>query len=247
MQLVYGNYRFQVDSTRVGSETEPLFDDAMRPYAYRVKCKIHGMLLGSSGDMAAADRQTELSLLENEMRAAFLIPNQKLSLTMDNGADSSVVLDPLTSTSGVIVTMHPSMPSTHRNEFATQREFNIEAMAEYAMPNTVGRITKFTESLSFSGGGPLRIARPCLNALPQIQIVYRFQPYQCVQQGAAEGYTTTPPVPPPLWPANLISDPEITLTTPQRIGNTYQKYSVSWKYSFISATPMVGSPNLWPL
>ncbi len=70
--------------------------------------------------------------------------------------------------------------------------------------------------------------------------------YRATQTGQAVGLYGYPPVPPPLFPGKLEEGGRPTLGSPRLRNGVYVDWPVSWSYSFVSATPLVGFPNRWP-
>ena len=110
------------------------------------------------------------------------------------------------------------------------------------------------ESISFTGtGGPKFVMQQplpelpgMLPALPQKQIVASHTPYKAVQSGQAVGIFGPPTPPLPLWPAAehqelRVVDPK----TPERMGNGYWRYPITWSYTFESVDPLIGLPTAW--
>lgn len=237
MQLKYGNYSFIVNATRVASDSEAVLSPAQLPYAWRIRLKCSGFLEGTS--------QSDLTTKQNTMEAAMRIPNRNLIFYRDDGQPSATKLLVQNSTSGVIVDVGPSFPSTRGDEYATHREFYFEAYAEYPLYQRANFMLQFQETLSLGGGGPVYIHKRALNALPQKQQLYPATEYTAKQSGMAVGYRTYPPFPGPIWPGALKNNPTITRISPKRVGFQLEQYAIQWDYDFESAFPLVGLPSTW--
>lgn len=176
---------------------------------------------------------------------ALQVPYLDLVFKDDAGLVTSEVLKNAGSITGVRVTRGPDFTTTTGPEYCTIRSFSFTAEAEYPINANGLLLLNFTESLAFSGGLPLYVHRLAINGPPQKQLVYPQTVYRVTQSGEAVGYTTTPLANPPKWPFALKEAPDIGTRSPERKGQGYQGYSISWTYRFESATPLLGAPSLW--
>ena len=239
MQLKYGtSYSFDVNSVMITSRLETRVNAGGQPFAQTRHYHVTGYLSG--------DGQVALTQAENALKTALSVPFRDLALFNDDGSLSSEILLNAGSLTGVIV-RNLEFPKSEGPEYATLRSFAFDASAEYPMNGTLSLLLSFTESISFSGGGPLYIHRPSLNALPQKQMTWRFTPYRATQRGEAVGYRAWPKPPPPRWGYALKQTPSITPTSPTRKGlpGQYAEYKLTWAYEFEDARPLVGNPTLW--
>ena len=91
------------------------------------------------------------------------------------------------------------------------------------------------------GGTPRVIFHEDINgALPIKEVTVPRTTFKATQSGQAIGYLGYPPLPPPLFPDDVVGDPVETYT-PAVDG--VKEWTVAWQYSFESATPLVGRPH----
>lgn len=154
---------------------------------------------------------------------------------------------------GVKITQPPSCPDGTGAQLSTYRDYTLTATASYpgaVLPGGalagVGPLRAFTETLSFSGGGPRRGVVECINTPPQEQTLALYSAYRATQSGTAVGLLGYPPIPLPIWPAALESAPETSRGSPRFANGVYTEFPVSWSYRYVSALPLVGFPNRWP-
>lgn len=246
MQLLVGTYAFPAGGVTVASKTTPMLTDARVPYSLQQRLSIRGYLESTIG-------QADLTAKENLLRAVLKVPNQPIALYQDSGQPSATALFPAGAMVGPIVDDGPHFPAPDnaKAEYANQRYFEFSASAEYPIPDSSGLIImSWRETLRFTGGGPIVIAKRATNGPPQLQQVYPLTEYVLMQRGEAVGFDDYPTPPPALYPANLAESPEIEETGPDRLGTpnspTYLKYRISWSYKMLSVSPMPGRPSLWP-
>lgn len=237
MQLKWGSYSFDENATVVGVKQETLINEGGQPYAVRVTAECQGYLSGSS--------QSDLTSAETSLRNALARSRQDLILYRDDGSSSGVALRSAGSITGTRVVRGPDFPGTQGPEYATERAFTFAVEAEYPLAGSQLLLLSWTETLSFSGGGPLYIVKPALVGPPQRQLLYAQTPYQATQSGEAVGYLAYPNPAQPVWPASLRQAPRVQRRAPRRRGNGYEEYAVAWEYEFESVTPLVGVPTLW--
>jgi hypothetical protein len=140
------------------------------------------------------------------------------------------------------VVFHPT--GTGGFEAVGGRTFEFSAEAEYPIPASQVVLTAYQESVSMSGGGPLRGILQPVNGDPIEQVIFEKTPYVATQQGQSVGLATWPAPSPPLWPAKLERSPEITRANPERVMDGFRNYPITWAYSFVSATPLTGGTPL---
>ena len=239
MRLYYGSYAFAVDGVHIGTDSETMYDEAMVPYARRVTARVSGALLGSS----QSDLTTQSGLLEIALR----IPYQDLALYQDSGVISATALVGAYSLTGVTVTRGPTFGGQRGWEYASGREFSFEARVDVPLTTSLKKLLSFSESLSFSGGGPLYVVKRAIAGPMQRQLIYPQTEYRATQSGHATGFLAYPSPPRPLWPSALAESPNFRQEAPARTGPTYQRWGISWEYRFESIAPLVGVPNVWPL
>lgn len=245
MQLRYGSYYFPVNGVNIEvTELEHIRSDANIVFKYRTSFRCMGYLLLSNSALTGAAAQQDLSTQSALLDIALKIPYQDLTLLQDDGTPSYTNLQNATSYSGVVITNGPTFQSINGNDYASQRQFRFAGFVEYAA-SAVNIVTSFRESLTFSGGMPIRIAKRALNGPPQIQVPYLQTEFTVVQAGQAEALRGYPIAPPPLFPAALAEAPVLRSTSPVRNAGAYERWGITWEYRFLSASPLVGLPNLW--
>jgi hypothetical protein len=240
MQLKWGSYGFEANTSLIATRREVLWNAGGQAYADRRSFDVQGVLTASG--------QAALSIATAELEAALLVQNAALILYQDDGVTpSATFLLPTGSTTGVRVTRGPNFESTQGPEYATERKFTCTFEAEYALTSNRLTLLEFTESITFSGGGPLYSCVPALQGPPIRFRLYDQTPYRAIQKGSATGYLDYPVIPGPIWPAALKQAPEITPTGPKRQGQAHTGFVTSWVYEYESPFPLAGNPNVWSL
>lgn len=182
------------------------------------------------------------------MESAYSLPVIDLELRDPTTGIIAHRLPTAGSVGGVRVTMPVSYPEGRGAELSTFRTYRIVAEAEYPTSAGVASLLRaFSETVTYSGGGPRRALIDLVNAKAQLQTTYLMTGFRAVQQGQAVGYRQFPPFPNPLWSVQLLLEP------PQRTRGAatlrkgvYVDWPISWTYSFGSPDPLVGNPTLWP-
>lgn len=228
----------------IGTHYRTIFTRAKTPIKFELTLTVKGDLLA---DIGTPDTQANLTLKELAMRAALAIPFKDLTFYTDAGAVSSILLTNVGSLSGVTISNieFPGQAST--GEFAVRRAYSFTASAEYIFNPLVTALMYFSETLEFSGGGPVYVMCEAVNNVPpQRQLTYPQTKYCVTQSGEAEGIASYPNVPNPKFPFALVqANPKQKLTSPERIGLKQQNYKVSWLYLFEWPAPLVGVPTVW--
>jgi hypothetical protein len=145
----------------------------------------------------------------------------------------------------------PNFSDVNGPEYVTQRHFKFTAEADYRYEGTTRTtIIDWSETVSFSGGGPLYICKPALFGLPQRQMVYERTVCKAKQKGYAIGFggDGSPAFPnpaDPIWPFALVTSPDAVYTHPKRKGAKYTDWKIEWEYTFEWPDFLVGVPTLW--
>jgi hypothetical protein len=153
------------------------------------------------------------------------------------------------STSGVRVPNPPHYPDGSGGQLTTFRDYTIVLTATYPAFGGLGLIRSWTETLSFTGGTPVRKLMRTKNTRPVVWIDGAITPYRAVQSGQAVGVYGYPPVPPPLWGATSLEgeDPvRIDRGTPRFYRGRFMDYPVQWFYRFAATAPLIGLPTAMP-
>lgn len=239
MQLQYGTYSFTANECDVKAVSETLVAGG-RPYGRRTMLRVRGRMYTAG--------QADTTAKMNQLTTALQVPFLDLVLLCDDSSRSATLLTNAGSLTGVVITKGPDFEDNMGAEYATQRTFSFSAQAEYPFAGTQNDLLAFSETLSFTGGGPRIIFRPNLDGPWQKQIVYPQTTFRVSQRGAATGYRAYPVVPEPTWPDDELPDRrEISPVSPARVGLNWQAYPITWKYEFESVDELVGVPNLWPM
>lgn len=237
MFLQYGNYVHATNEAEVTISRLPTYNDGGLLQGYLETWRIRGIL-------QAAD-QTALSIAINQLNAAYAVQDRNLGLFFDSGAATSHVLLSAQSIGGVRVIDGPNYPVGTGAEYSTFRSYEIAVEAEFR--NAQRGLLAWTESLSFSGGGPRFVMQQPLDGLPVRQRVAESTPYLVQQSGSAVGNLTYPIPSAPLFPADEhVDQRRIDRGQPRRHGSSYSEWPISWSYSFEAAAPLLGLPRTWP-
>jgi len=240
VQLVYGTYSFDTNSTDVRMSSSLVENKMGYPLARRTRLTVDGWLSVSS--------QSDCTQKMNALKTALNTPYLDLILKQDDAANSAILLQNSGSITGVKIVSGPSFPASNAEGgiYTTLQRFTFEAEAEYPLAGTANLLLSFTETLTFSGGGPRYTTLPALKGPPQRQLIYEQTPYIAVQSGSAVGYRSYPTKPQPIWPFALKVNPNVVVSSPDRVGKTgYQDYAISWRYDYEYPTVLVGKPNVW--
>lgn len=187
---------------------------------------------------------TALMVAVRAMESAYSVWYRDLGLY-----DGSTVLMSLPnrgSLTGVKIVRPPAIPRGEGAQLTTFLDYTITATADYPAGSGTGLLRSFSETLAFSGGGPRRAVLECVNVPPQEQVLTAYTAYRATQTGQAVGMFAYPPVPAPLFPGKLEVALQPAFGSPKLRNGVYTDFPVSWSYSFVSATPLVGFPNRWP-
>lgn len=239
MHLAYGSYVFDENSCDIRMQRRPVVNGGGQTIEMMAAMDVEGWL-GSDGDGEAEIAQKASALI-----TAMSIPYQDLVLYTTAGAATDTALLNAGSISGVLIKGGVDFPNGRGAEYVNFRRFRFRAEASYPFNGTGNALRFFSERISFSGGGPIYRHRMALNGRPQKQLVYKHSIYRAVQEGEAIGYLARPTPPSPLWPDAQMEAVDMTLDSPERRGNGYSDFRVTWRYNFESASPLVGQPNIW--
>jgi hypothetical protein len=240
-RLRYGSYSHAVNEASVQMAASTIDNEAGQPYAVRRTWTIGGR---AEGDDTTAVVNA-MALLE----AAYSFNFSDLVLEDDSG-NVLHALRNAGSLSGVRIIQPVSYPVGEGAELSTFRNYTIVAQADYPAIGAFGGgfnpLRAFSETLSFSGGGPRRAVIECANVPPQEQFINAFTAFRAIQSGSAVGMFAYPLIPAPLFPGKEEVAGQPTIGSPKLKNGIYIEWPVSWSYTFVSATPLVGLPNRWP-
>lgn len=240
LRLRYGSYTHADNSVTVSMDAQRLENDGGGAYLQRETWTVTGRLHG--GDTADVKAKFE------ELERAYLRWGYDLTLETDAGVVVHRLLDG-PSVTGTRVVKPPHYPDGTGAQLSTFRDYAIVVTADY--PADAGNpLRSFSETVSFSGGGPRRAVVECTNATPQEQVLVAFTAFRATQTGTAVGLLAYPPVPPPLFPGKeeVASVPpgNPQKGSPQHANGRDFNFPISWTYSFVSGVPLIGEPNRWP-
>jgi hypothetical protein len=233
----FGTYAFANNSIELRVSHRPVLNDGGQPVEMMKRVDVMGYL---DGEGAAAISQAASALV-----TALSIPYQDFLLYQDDNTPSDTSLYNAGSLTGVVV-KDIDFPDGRAGEYVTYRKFRFAVEASYPFNNTQSALRSFHERITRSGGGYRDVWRPSLNGTPQRQRVYRATVYTTIQEGQAVGFLATPLRPPPKWPQYLVeANPQTSEDSPERRGNLYTDFAISWRYEFQSDVPLLGAPTFW--
>jgi hypothetical protein len=116
---------------------------------------------------------------------------------------------------------------------------------EWEYHTATNGLLDFRETVSVSGGTPVRVPRVVLNGPGLVQTVSPSAPWSATQVGRSVGLHSRPAPQPPLWPAALAGR-TVGGESARRTGDSdYQQFGVQWAYQFVSGLPLLAVPNEW--
>lgn len=250
MLLKYGAYPYPVNGVTCQSHITPKHNAAGMVMTLVQAMTVTGDLLAPNGTTTP---QQDLTIMQTGMQAALAIPYQDLIFYADNGSVTATFLTNAGTLSGVRLTDGPTFDAGRSTgEYAVKRAFSFKMEVEYLYPNRPSALMSFSESVSYSGGLPIREMCRAVNKPPIDQIVWPYTEFEATQSGEAVGLLTWPfgsPTagPPLLFPAAFLRKaPEIHPSGPDRVGpNGWRNYRVRWSMRYASATPLIAAPTKW--
>lgn len=244
MQLVIGSYAHPLNEAAVAIDRQSLLNEAGLLYGFRETWAVTGFVQQPSQDLVTA----QCTLMERAYAADF----QNVALVANDGTVARSL--PGRTALGGVKVLSLSYPENGLNtaEWSTYRSYQLRLECTYPAGGLAGPLTllSFTESLSFTGGGPRFVHLQPLVGLPQRQQVAQATPYRVTQRGRAVGLYAYPVAPPPIWPvAEHLDQRTIEPETPKRSGDvlasTYAEFPLSWSYFFEANVPLAGYPTIW--
>jgi len=237
MQVIWGGYRFTAGACRFGIRQDAILDARKMPYLYENHIDVSGRLYGE-GDAA-------LSTAENVLRAALRTPFQDFGVLRTNGQISASFWPNATTIGGNVVVNGPHFTGTTAAEYVFYREFNFTVRNRTPITNLNNAIMEFRETVEYDGGEPEYAFKRAINDRPQKQLVWFATEYTVTQSGRAVGYSNYPNPGRILFPGDKLRAPKFNKENPERWGNNYINYPISWTYVFASVAPLVAVPNVW--
>lgn len=248
MRLRIGTYLFDPNGTEITTSTDIFRNEATVPYKRKDSMRVAGFLANSGS--TPQELQDSCSAQMSALTSVLAKPYQDIVFLEDDGSESATYLKNAGSVNGVVVVNGPNFPDGISGYTAVQR-FDFTAEAEYYLPSNSGvnintLLLNFTESLSYSGGGPRYIWKESIRGLPQKQLTCEKTLYRVTQSGSSTGLRGYPSPAPPKFPNNLLHAPNIQRTTPRKMGlANYEAYGITWTYEYASDVPLIGLPTLW--
>ncbi len=237
MQVRYGNWAAAAGACRFGVRQAAVLDARGAPYMYDFDVDVAGRLYGEGDGF--------LSAAEVLMRNALSRPFQDFGVLRTNGTPSGSYWRNSQTVGGIVI--HDlNFQGTAATEYVFFREFTFTAKFRLPLTTTANAIVEFHESVEFTGGEPEFVFKRAMNALPQKQLVWFATEYRVTQSGKAVGFLDYPPAARLLFPGDKVTAPRVVKDNPQRVGDGFIHYPVTWQYSFASAAPMIALPNVWP-
>jgi hypothetical protein len=242
MLLKFGGFSHAVAEVDVAMTAETIFTDDGTPWATDKRWTITGDILGGS----AAEIDTAVTLLIDAYEAG---TTGDLILTLPSGASAYAVSALAGDALGgqLVVTRPPSFPTMANAGYVTTLPFSIEVGGRFPLSDVSVALRSFSESLTFSGGGPQFAHLELITGRPRAQRVRDSTIYRATQAGQAVGIYRYPQRPSPIWPQAQVVSPVRQVDSPSRIGGVYTDFPISWSYEFESAYPLFGTPNPWGL
>lgn len=227
--LTYGSYTHADNEAEVSIMRAAVMGERGVRKGTKETWKIRGILQAAD----ASALSTAISALE----AAYAVDGGNLSLS---GTPHSLASNDCYG--GTVVTAGPNYPNSKGGEGSTWRTYEIEVSGE--VQDDDWTFDSWTETISFSGGGPQWVMIPTRKGPPRRQQVSEQTPYRASQSGqcvSRRGYASPPP---PLWPQHEHTDERnVSRTLPEFKAKDPQNYTTSWSYSFESAAPLGGVPT----
>jgi len=237
MYLSYGNYSHGVGECQISINRASEYSESDVRWAIRETWNIQGLLTNVSGDLATMQN------LIYALMQAYGVEGLDLVLHLPSGAATYHSLYSSNCLGGTKVTQPVSFPTGQGAEAITYRNYTLQV--EGLIPVLEEELLSFSESISFSGGGPRYGHLETLIGLPVKQQLRNYTIYSATQSGRAVGLTHYPTMPGPIWPAALVERVAETRESPRRSGSDYYSYPITWSYKFEDKLPLVGNPTLW--
>lgn len=196
--------------------------------------------------------QADLSVKEDQCRAALAVPYLDFILKQDSGSSSGTRLISRSSLSGCMLTEGPNFKTAGRGEYVNQRTLEFVVEAEYLFPGAASLIISWEESISVRGnGGPSFVWRFPINAPAIVQQTTLQSLILTSQRGRAVGHMRRPIPPPPFagrLPGLFVNESDgAEKFSPKALGQAWIEWPVAWDYQYRSVLPLVGEPTLPPL
>lgn len=246
MILEFGSYRHGHSEITITIAVEPQRNSAQMLWAYKYLWNVNGRLTSqqATDELKAADIQARTQALE----AAYVFDGLDATLYFPDGVTICRQLVSANTIGGVRVTRPPAYPKGSGVELVTMRNYTLSLEAIVPLPEALlqSQIESFTEQMAYEPAGGKAIHQETLIGQPVKQTTRVQQVYRATQSGRAVGKYTYPPVPPPIFPNDLVNEYNPpSYDQPRRVGNSLIDWPVRWNYRFESAFPMLSPPHIW--
>ena len=213
--------------------------ETQRAHLMRVQWGLKGKLVSvNSGDIPAR-LQT--------MQTAYMLNQVNVSAGMNNTA---FTLNGQSALGGVRVTSPVSHEEIMGAEGVTYLRYTIGLEADFMIAKGLD-VLSFSESLSFTDnlGSPIYIERIPVTGPPILQQVTQTSWFFATQNGKGSQAGGWPNPTNPIFPVNYLRTASnagrtVTYNSPKMIVGNPVEYTTSWKYEFISPTPLIAWPNM---
>lgn len=241
VQLRYGNYYHADGEVSVSIAKSVETTDAGIPFRTTHTWNIAGRIIGET----IAEVVQRMGLLERAYGTWF-----RTAQLISSAGIVCHELPNAGSITGVKVIQPPSYPDGSGAQLSTYRDYVITLSADYpAIGYGVPLIKSWVETITFTGGRPVRGLVETVNGPSVPFVIKRQRPYRATQVGSAVGAFGYPPYGAMLWDESLLEgeDPESkSLGAPRTENGRLVDWPVSWSYRFGSVAPLNGLPNVLP-
>ena len=245
MQLKYGNYTHPDSEATVVISASAEIDSRNRVYQKRHRWDIAGYLQAST--------QALLKVEIDSLVGAYGLHGRDL-IFYDNAGNVFHSLLNVNTIGGVRVVNGVNFPESGENnaEASTYRRYTMTVEADVSGGLAANTILEWQEVIDIQGGGPRDVFTELISGSPHKERVNDQTVYRATQTGSAVGWQAYPIPPSAIWPSSeMRSDRKgpshgIPKLTGSGSGMTLTHYPIEWGYSFASAGPLTGLPNLPP-
>jgi hypothetical protein len=234
MQVQYGSYVHPDNECSIAISRQGIFE---RGICTKIKetWTVEG-IINITGVQTISDITARIYEIEN----AYLVNGLDISLV-----GTAHLLQSARCLGGTRVVNPPQFPKGDGTEYATVRTFSVTVEGDILLPAGMGGLIEWKETLEFTGGGPRWVIIETRRGAGERQQVSEQVPYRVRQSGSAVGVTAWPIVPGPLFPAaEHVERRVLARMTPERMGNDFTAWPVSWNYEFESVSALSGNPTI---
>lgn len=227
--LKYGAYVLPENSTFPAIRRVGTYNAARERFALTEEWTVRSEILGSG--------EVDLTTKINSFEAAMVDGNNLILYQSDGITPTAHSMTDCRILGG------PSYPNSTGPEYAVLRTVEVTFQSLTYLDTSSG-LSAFQETVTRTGGGPVKIMVPVITGPARRHQVQEQSPYFVTQSGTALGTGLTyPQEPGPLFPGSELVGVELSHTAPVIDGKTYRE--TRWRYQFGSAQPLIGLPNEW--